>query len=313
MLNKRMNSALINIFLLITLVSFLFTACPNPQNTIENAAAVNSTEPKSPATPGEPIDNSNLMFGNPSGAVTDVKSPNNYLMKKPQYALSYNNSKLTANWTSWHLFASDIGAFVRKDDFRADTTLPAAWYKVTEKDYQAALFDFDRGHLCPSADRTTTAEDNSATFLMTNMMPQCDKNNQITWNALETYERQLVETDGNEVYILCGPYGKGGTSTLGKYDYIPIVGRTEKITVPNQTWKIIVVLPNGTNDLNRVTSTTRVIAVIMPNDQTCNSKPWSAYRVSVDYIETLTGYDFLSNVSDGVEKILEAQIDKLII
>ena len=43
---------------------------------------------------------------------------------------------------------------------------------------------FDRGHNCPSADRTGSTADNTATFLMTNMMPQAPTNNQQTWAHL---------------------------------------------------------------------------------------------------------------------------------
>ena len=65
----------------------------------------------------------------------------------------------------------------------------------------------------------------------------------------------------------------------------------------------------GSNDAARVTTSTRVIAVLMPNDQTCNSKPWQDYRVSVDQIESLTGYDFLSNVSANIQADIEARVD----
>ena len=39
---------------------------------------------------------------------------------------------------------------------------------------------FDRGHNCPSADRTGSVADNTATFLISNMMPQAPRNNQQT-------------------------------------------------------------------------------------------------------------------------------------
>ena len=39
-----------------------------------------------------------LVMGNPSGAVADREKPANFLLKKRQYALSFNNSKGTANW-----------------------------------------------------------------------------------------------------------------------------------------------------------------------------------------------------------------------
>jgi len=251
------------------------------------------------------VDNSNLLLGNPSGATFDVANANNYLMEKTQYTLSYNNSKLTPNWTSWHLYSGDIGSTKRQDDFRADTELPSGWYRVGGTAYSGS--GFDRGHMCPSADRTLTVEDNSATFLMTNMIPQAPNNNQQTWQNLETYSRTLVDA-GNELYIISGPYGIGGTGSNGYAETIGV-----GITVPSKTWKIIVVLPDGDNDLSRITTSTRVIAVVMPNDQTCNSKPWYDYRVSVDSIETLTGYDFLSNVSTSIQNVIEASVDNVTI
>ena len=41
-------------------------------------------------------------MGNPSNA-TEECNADNYLMAKPYFALSYNNSKGTPNWVSWHL------------------------------------------------------------------------------------------------------------------------------------------------------------------------------------------------------------------
>lgn len=248
------------------------------------------------------VDNDNMLLGNPSTASPVLINANNYLMVKPQYVLSYNNSKQTTNWTSWHLYSGDIGSTPRQDDFRSDATLPASWYHVTDFDFQFSTYGFDRGHMCPSADRTSSVANNSATFLMTNMIPQSQKNNQITWANLENYCRTLID-GGNELYIICGPYGAGGTSAKGTFSVL-----ASGVTVPSKTWKIIVVLPNGNNDLSRISSSTRVIAVVMPNDEIINSD-WRTYRVKVNDIETLTGYDFLSNVSTTVQNVIEEAVD----
>ncbi|MGE0077401.1 MAG: DNA/RNA non-specific endonuclease [Bacteroidales bacterium] len=258
------------------------------------------------------VDNSHLLLGNPSGATADVANENDYLMEKTQYSLSYNNSKLTPNWTSWHLYSGDIGSTDRQDNFRADSDLPSGWYHVGSSDYQYSTYGFDRGHMCPSADRTASVEDNSATFLMDNMIPQAPNNNQQTWGNLENYCRSLVDA-GNELYIISGPYGQGGSSAKGTFNTISVNSGANFITVPSKTWKIIVVLTNGDNDLSRITTSTRVIAVVMPNDQTCNSKQWYEYRVSVDSLESLTGYDFLSNVSTAIQSVIEASVDNVAI
>ena len=247
------------------------------------------------------LDNDNMGLGNPSSATSNISNSNNYLMIKPEYDFSYNNSKHEPNWTSWHLSSADIGSTSRQDDFRPDTTLPSGWYEVTENEFSGA--GFDRGHMCPSGDRTASVANNQATFLMDNMIPQAPKNNQITWENLEEYERTLV-SQGNELYIIAGGYGSGGTGSKG---YMTTVGNG--VVVPSKTWKIIVVLPNGTNDLSRITTSTRVISVLMPNDQTCSSQPWGSYRVSVDDIESLTGYNFLSSVPTSIQNNIEAAVD----
>jgi endonuclease G len=245
-----------------------------------------------------------LTLGNPSGAVTDVNQPTNYLLDKPQYAVSYHRDRGIPNWVSWHLSSVWLGSTPRQDDFRADPTLPAGWYRVQGTDYSGS--GFDRGHHTPSADRTSTVADNSATFLMTNMMPQAPDNNQGPWEALESYCRTLV-SQGNEVYVVAGGAGQGGTGSQG--------GVTQTITgghvaVPAQTWKVIVVLPDaGGNDVLRVTTATRTIAVIMPNAQGIRANDWHSYRVSVDQVEQLTGYDFFSNVSVAIQSVIEARVD----
>jgi hypothetical protein len=44
-----------------------------------------------------------LVMGNPTDAVADLGTPNNYLMEKPEFALSFNRNLGTPNWVSWHL------------------------------------------------------------------------------------------------------------------------------------------------------------------------------------------------------------------
>lgn len=249
-----------------------------------------------------PTQDDNLAMGNPSGATANVGTPNNYLMVKNQYVLAYNNSRGTCNWVSWHLSSAWKGSAARCDCFTGDNSLPSGYYKALTSHYTNS--GFDRGHMCPSEDRDLNDADNAATFLMTNIIPQAPKNNQITWANLEAYARTLLST-GKELYIISGGYGIGGTGTNGTFNTI----NNGLITVPNRTWKVIVVLPVGSNDVNRVATNTRVIAVDMPNNQTVNSQPWGYYRTSVDAIEAATGYDILSNVPSAIQSVIESQID----
>ena len=256
-------------------------------------------------------ENSSLYFGNPTDALAELSANTNYLMTKPQYTLSYNTSTLCPNWVAWHLDTENMGDADRSDDFRPDKELPEGWYGVKKADYQFNKYGFDRGHVCPSADRTATKEDNSMTFLMTNMVPQTPDNNRVIWMHFENFERDLVAA-GNEVYIIAGPYGTGGTSLKGTFDNIPISlksGETYYMNVPAYTWKVLIAIPAGSDDLERIDSTATAIAINVPN-QTGMQKTgdWEQFLCSIDDIEEMTGYDFFELLPDDIEDTLEARV-----
>ncbi len=116
-------------------------------------------------------------------------------------------------------------------------------------------------------------------------------------------------TQGNELYIYAGGWGTGGTGTAGGVTNTIANGH---VNVPAKTWKVIIVLPVGSNDVDRVTKNTRVIAVIMPNNQTVGAPGtgnWRNYRVSVQQVETMTGYLFFTNVRPIVRRLLKLRVD----
>jgi endonuclease G len=259
-------------------------------------AATPTPTPTGTATP-PPSSSVHLTMGNPSGATASISNPTNYLMEKPQYAMSYHRDNGRPNWVSWHLDPSWLGSTPRQDSFRPDSLLPVGWYQVQGTDFSGS--GYDRGHMCPSADRTKTVADNDATFLMDNMIPQAPTNNQVTWANLESYCRTLA-TSGSELYIISGGQGSIGTLAGGH------------VAIPANTWKVIMVLPQGTNDVARVTTATRVIAVYLPNNNNVVSD-WRQYRVSVDTVESLTGYNFFSNVPTSIQASIESTVDNQLI
>ena len=283
------------------------TASPSATNTGTPTATSTATSTATNTATGTPTPtNVNITMGNPSNAVTNVNQPTNYLISRPQYVMSYHRDNGEPNWVSWHLDTSWLGSTPRQDDYRPDTSLPAGWYQVDANDYSGS--GFDRGHMCPSGDRTASVADNSSTFLMTNFVPQAPFNNQGPWEALESYCRTLVNNSGKELYIISGGSGQGGSGSNGGTTNTVAAGH---VVVPSETWKVIMVLDAASgNDVARVTTSTRLIAVRMPNAQSIGSgTDWRTFRVSVDEIETLTGYDFFSNVPVGIQAVIEATVD----
>jgi endonuclease G len=245
-----------------------------------------------------------LLMGNPSGATHDPANKNNYLMKKEYYALSYNNSKGTPNWVSWRLVKSDMGEAPRKRIFDPDMTLPPGFTRITHNDYNGS--GFDRGHLCPHNDRASDRAASYATFVMTNIIPQSDRVNQRAWNELEKYCRDLVSRYHKRLYIVAGPEGQGGTGRLGYKDRIG----HGRVVVPARCWKVILVLDQGRgDDLRRVNRDTRLIGVVMPNDETVGYG-WAHFRVPVAAVEQLTGYRFFTAVPAAIIEPLKRERDR---
>lgn len=118
-----------------------------------------------------------------------------------------------------------------------------------------------------------------------------------------------LSAQGNELYIIAGTYGKGGEGDNGKATSTA----SGKLSVPAALWKVIVVLPVGLDDLNRISAQTRVIAVWMPNTNATGEQPWSDYRVSVDEVERQTGYNLLSNVQESIQRLIESKAEVTII
>lgn len=246
------------------------------------------------------LQNKPLFLGNPSNATKDASQKENYLLEKSSYTVSYNDTTRIPNWVSWHLEASDMGGLSRTSSFRQDTTLPNGFYRVKTGDYTNS--NFSRGHMCPNGDRNGNADNQKDTFIMTNIVPQNQVNNNGPWKGLENHLQTLAEKSNKECYIISGPYGKGGTDKNSEFK--ETIG--PNIQVPAYVWKIAIVLDLGDNDHERINTDTEVIAIHTPNRQDCNGK-WYEYIVNVDYLESITGFDFFSNLSEELQAVLQAK------
>src|SRR5215831_16673344 len=130
-----------------------------------------------------------MQLGNPSGATADPNNHLHYLVQRTVEAIDYNDTLGLPNWASWDLTSSDIGSSGRSPEFFTDTSLPPSFYEVTTTDYSGS--GYDRGHMCPSADRTDNTTDNDLVFLMSNIIPQAPINNEGVWASFESYCRTL--------------------------------------------------------------------------------------------------------------------------
>ncbi len=236
-----------------------------------------------------------MQLGNPSGATADTNNHAHYLVQRTVEALDYNDNLGQPNWASWDLTAGDIGTNSRST-FVTDTNLPPNFTR-----YATGIYDnsgWDRGHLCPSKDRTDTSTNNDLVFLMSNVLPQSGVNNSGVWLQFENYCRSLVQSTNNfELLLLCGGSGYGSARlTNGPF-------------IPAYTWKIAVVLPPGASlATNRITATNRVIAIKIPNDDSATNS-WPAYVTSAAQIQVDTSLTFFTALAPDIAAALRAKVD----
>ncbi len=248
-----------------------------------------------------------MWLGNPSGATADGSNPDNYLMVKPYFALSYNSGKGTPNWVSWRLTAADLGDAPRKPEFDPDYDLPNGFTRITHRDYSGG--GFDRGHMCPHGDRTADLTMSYATFVMTNVIPQAANVNQKAWDQCESYCRDLARR-GHRLYVCDGPAGQGGVGRNGRRDTIA----NGRVVVPSDCWKVALILdddPGVDPDPATVGPSTRVLAIDVPNDQSSVGEAWAQYRTTPAQIERRTGLHFFDALRPDVADALRQRVDTM--
>ncbi len=197
------------------------------------------------------------------------------------YSLSYNEKYEQSEWVAYELKKSHLSKNNFKRPYfeidKAVRTGAANWRNYKNSGY-------DRGHLCPAADRRYSKFAHDETFLTSNISPQEHQFNAGIWNRLEQKVRYWA-SKYNGVFVVTGGVLKPKLKIIGD----------ENVSVPNQFYKVLIDNNSGK---------TKMIAFLMPHRN--SNKPLYEFVVSVDEIEKLTGIDFCPELDDAIENKLEA-------
>ncbi len=124
----------------------------------------------------------------------------------------------------------------------------------------------------------------STTFLLSNMAPQIGvRFNRHIWKALENRVRKWTKARG-ELYVVTGPVFQTDTPKM--------IGQNQ-VAVPTHFYKVIF-------DPIKVEG----LAVLLPHKEIVTSE-LPNFITSIDNVEEMTGLDFLSNLDDEVEALVE--------
>ena len=226
------------------------------------------------------------------------------------FSLEWDNSLVANRWTCYQLHAGNtLTGADRNDDFKAD---PEVAVSPVLDDYRNS--GFSRGHLCPSADRQCSVEQNKQTFYLTNMQPQYQSHNGGLWSRLETLVRDFATNDEytalhcDTLYIV-----KAATIT----DKVTINdqevdGIYADRCVGNASHKHELIVPKyfymALLHYNKETDTYHSIAFWTDHiDETQSVKNLADYAISIKELEKRTGIDFFCNLPDVIEEDVEAQ------
>ena len=205
------------------------------------------------------------------------------LLDNDGFVVGYSEAFKNPIWVAYRVFAvSNPVSHPRPSRFSTDGRTSA---RVSHEDYTNT--GYDRGHMAPNAamDYCYGREGQLDSFLMSNICPQPPTLNRGIWARLEEDVRDWANAY-DEVWVFTGPI----------FDWLQ-ESLPCGVEIPDAFYKIVVdELPEGS---------LRALAFVVPQDVEAGTSCVD-WLESIDYVEQLTGIDFLSGLAGSVENQLES-------
>jgi endonuclease G len=216
------------------------------------------------------------------------------------YCLEWCCSKKSQRWTAYEMYASNsVENWKRNswkytewggDPFQEDTDVPEA-YRTTLSDYRYT--GYNRGHICPSADRLCSQAANEQTFFLSNMQPQLYGFNAGIWEQMENQVRNWNKYTFRDTLYIC----KGGT--IDNSDQTLGYTSNGKLLIPKYFYMAI---------LCKNSYGYKALAFFVEHKVDADSDNLGDYVISIDELEAKTGIDFFCNLPDDKEKVVESHV-----
>lgn len=232
------------------------------------------------------------------------------LLTNREYVVNYNGDLRIPVFATYVLQDDDVVKADQGKCFREDPRLDSSVRSVLA-DYDEDTYD--RGHLVPRADMNRSRPVMFNTYVLSNIMPQHDLFNRNTWKDLEALVR-VWACDYGSVAIVTGPVFDANDDGLrddpATVDRVPPLNN---VAVPSHFYKIVV--------HERDSGFVDAIAILLPHmdavpesvkrEQDKRRKKqkkleyFQGHIVSIDEIESLTGYDFFPDMSATKQRAVE--------
>jgi endonuclease G len=206
------------------------------------------------------------------------------VLRKHGFTAGYSPALRHPAWVAYRAFPCKGGLPDSRPRFKADPDAPGSPGSAAY-----TLSGYDRGHLAPNLaiTRRFGMEGQRDTFLTSNICPQRPALNQGTWYEVEYRISEIWPRIYGPVWVIVGSVPDPARKTL-----------RDGIDVPIGFYQIAVTESRGE---------LRAFAVYMPQN-TWRGDYARAKLTTIDELEAVTGFDFLSGLPDDVEEKLESQL-----
>lgn len=149
-----------------------------------------------------------------------------------RYSVEYDTTLKIPRRVTWSLSSSDLGAEKRVSNmkFYPDDDIPGGSAKPS--DYTRT--GYDRGHMCPAADRSCSRRSMTATFSMANIAPQAPALNRGAWKRIEDATRKYARGGHPVTVIADAVFWQADTLRIGH----------SRVAVPHAFVKTVRLLAN---------------------------------------------------------------------
>ena len=148
-------------------------------------------------------------------------------LDKGSYQVDYRPDLGIPSIVSWSVGRADLGSIKRSSNLRFKTDKDTPKPRVTSALYTHS--GYQRGHMCPSADRTSSKVAMKQTFIMSNVCPMTTNINTGAWKRVEEKERLIAREKGQCHVIAASFFFPWDTAYIGGH----------RVAVPHAFFKIL--------------------------------------------------------------------------
>ena len=227
------------------------------------------------------------------------------------YSVEWDSDKKAQRWSCYQMYSKNFASngnsryslWPNGDPWGYDPNVPVedqqATYNELSKSYYPGSSGayYEKGHICPSADRLYTRNANEQTFYMTNILPMVKNFNGGIWGSMENKIRAWCGgnslrawTKNIDTLYIC----KGGTIDRDN----DIIGYTKGGHIVPRYFFMALLAKKGT--------TYKALAFWAEHlNEDRSNDPLGNYVINIRELERRTGIDFFCNLPDVIEEDVE--------